>query len=237
MSRDKINSNEYWDGQGNLQIKGEKEGTRRINKVDVPFYSIYVCDATVEERSQRPTVTVTVKRNVSSKDEKTNSVFKKLDKITNLTHCAEVLVRLRRQLEVEIYPMDNPPCGHYTKVQGRLSNFETCLEETARDAFREIVAQSQLDTLEQFEKTDLPGTKKAWEERNDEFFYHEWLLALGHDDPQVKLSIFFYERLVWHRVNLMAFKDVTQSVSDFETYLTQRIAKPPQWSMQNYMNS
>ena len=150
MSRDKINSNEYWDGQGNLQIKGEKEGTRGINQVDVPFYNIYVCDATVEERSQRPTVTVTVKRNVSSKDEKSNSVFKKMDKITNLTHCAEVLVRLRRQLEMEIYPMDNPPCVHYTKVQGRLSNFETCLEGTARDAFREIVTQIQLDTLERF---------------------------------------------------------------------------------------
>ena len=35
---------------------------------------------------------------------------------------------------------------------------------------------------------------------------------------------------------MLAFKDVTQSVSDFETYLTQRIAKPSQWSMQDYMN-
>ena len=76
MSGDKIKPHEYWDRHRNLQIKGEKEGTQRINKVDVPFYSIYVCDATVEERNLKPTITVTVKRNISNTDEKTNAATK-----------------------------------------------------------------------------------------------------------------------------------------------------------------
>ena len=199
MSEVKIQDNQYWDNKGVLQVKGEKHGTCKINKVNVPFYNIYVCNMSEEDKNLRPTVRVTVKRNVNNRDEKTNVVTKELDKISNLTHSAEVLVRLRRQLEQEIYAQNNPSCAQLKNVYDRLSNFATCLEGTARDDFIQIMDKCQLATLEQFEKEEKSLTQ----------------------------SILFYERMVWHKVNLLSFKDVIQALSDYETYLTQQIEKNP----------
>lgn len=224
MPEVKIQDNQYWDNKGVLQVKGEKHGTCKINKVNVPFYNVYVCNMSEEDKNLRPTVRVTVKRNVNNRDEKTNAVTKELDKISNLTHSAEVLVRLRRQLEQEIYAQDNPSCAQLKNVYGRLSNFATCLEGTARDDFIQIMDKCQLATLEQFEKEDLEKAKKRLNENGD-FFFYDWLNACPEENLLTQ-SIVFYERMVWHKVNLLAFKDVTQALSDYETYLTQQIEKP-----------
>ena len=66
MSEVKIQDNQYWDNKGVLQVKGEKHGTQKINKVDVPFYNIYICHTSAEDKNLRPTVRVIVKRNVNN---------------------------------------------------------------------------------------------------------------------------------------------------------------------------
>ena len=68
---EKLAPHEYFDSTGNLLIKGERQGTRDINKVDIPFYDPYVeCNDRGDPPPKRDTVQISVRRNLSrsSKD-------------------------------------------------------------------------------------------------------------------------------------------------------------------------
>ena len=89
------------------------------------------------------TIKITVRRITANKDTRTNSIQKLVSSIDSLTYNAKAVVKLRRQLEQEVYKYNNPPCTGIKNAEGRLANFQACLTGTAVDKFSNIVTKLQ----------------------------------------------------------------------------------------------
>ena len=115
---DQLQPHEYRDIDGKLHIQGEKDRTRRTNKVDVPFFNPELQMLGHELKVTPKTIKVMVRRTTASKDTRTNSAQKLLPSIDLLTYNVKAVVKLRRQLETEVYAFNNPPCIGIKHVEG-----------------------------------------------------------------------------------------------------------------------
>ena len=109
-----------------------------------------------------------------------------MTKIGHLTYNAQAVVKLRRQLEAEVYRYDNPPCLALEHVEGRLSNFQACLTGHAVDEASDIMTASQKITLQKFSAADLlEDTMNRWEIEKDAYFYG-WLTHCEDEELKCK---------------------------------------------------
>ena len=135
------------------------------------------------------------------KSDKANMAEKQLERISTFHDNAKLVVKLRNRLEQEIFGHDVKNLTQFNKVQGRMSNFKVCLDNTAIPDFNNFTKQAQMATIKQYQhdKEKVKEYLELLENEGETFFYQclnnfENLVLSDAQKEVIDQSIRFYER-------------------------------------------